>query len=374
MTAYDTFRDTRHFASLDGLRFLCITAVIWHHSPLIGLATPGFILPARGFVGVDFFFVLSGFLITTLLLREESEHGRFSLPAFYWRRALRILPIYFFVVTLVGSYYVFVKGDADAGALLPWYYLFLANFLVTDIPLLAPTWSLAVEEQYYLIWPALLLLLPRRHVLPVLLVLIALNVIIISGGFAWTGLTAPHFGPLRLALPNATYAPILIGSGLAMILHQPNGFAALNATLGHRLAAPLGLAGLVAALALLPQDLRGWPNLMIHLIMAATLTALVVREDNALAPILRLRPIARIGQISYGIYLYHLIALHIAGMILPRFGIDSGWATFFLYYAISIAIAELSFRTLERFFMRFRHRPRFTQYSPPEGPRTPRKA
>lgn len=367
MNSYDTYRKTRHFRSLDGLRFLCITAVIWHHSPLIGLATPDFILPARGFVGVDFFFVLSGFLITTLLLREETEQGGFSLRAFYWRRALRILPVYFFVVTLVGVYFAGVKGDPDAAGLLPYYYLFLANFLTTDIPLLAPTWSLSVEEQFYLIWPALLLFLPRRWILSVLVGLIALNVVIISGGLAWTSISAPEIGPLRLALPNATYAPILIGALLAMVLHRPVGFAALNRLVGHRSAAITGFALILLCLAILPADLRGWPNLVLHILMALTLTALVVSERNGLAEVMQIRAVARIGQISYGIYLYHLIALHITGMALPRLGLDHGWVVFIAYYAISIAMAEISFRTLERYFMRFRNRPKFTQYSPPEG-------
>ena len=73
----------------------------------------------RGFVGVDFFFVLSGFLITTLLLREERETGRISLPAFYWRRALRILPAYVLLVTLMSAYWIGVAGQRDLLGLVP---------------------------------------------------------------------------------------------------------------------------------------------------------------------------------------------------------------------------------------------------------------
>ncbi len=90
---YDAYLRRRHFGSLDGLRALCIGAVLWHHSPLMDPASPVQLL-TRGFTGVDMFFVLSGFLITTLLLREEQATGRISLSAFYWRRALRILPGY----------------------------------------------------------------------------------------------------------------------------------------------------------------------------------------------------------------------------------------------------------------------------------------
>ena len=91
--SFASYRETRFFASLDGLRCFCILLVLWHHSPaFVALDRPDGIL-GRGFTGVDFFFVLSGFLITTLLLREEDRDGRFSLRGFYRRRILRIVPV-----------------------------------------------------------------------------------------------------------------------------------------------------------------------------------------------------------------------------------------------------------------------------------------
>ncbi len=349
--AFAAYRATQRFACLDGLRFLCILAVLWHHAPVhTSLADPALIL-GRGFLGVDFFFVLSGFLITTLLLREEARAGRFSLRGFYWRRLLRIVPVYFFVVTLVALYYIGVKGETQHLALLPYYYLFLSNFLVTDIPLLSPTWSLAVEEQYYLLWPLLLLMVPRRWILPVLGGLVAVNVAGILGAFAPFGIVPVEAGVLRLALPNATYAPILIGSAVAIGLHDRRGFAWAWPVLGARLAPPLAFAGLVAIIAIGPPDLRGWPNLAIHLAMAACLVTLVIRDRNILTPILALRPIARIGEVSYGLYLYHLIALAIVTKALPGL---SPLAVFGAYSLLAIAIAEVSDRTLERYFRRFR--------------------
>ncbi len=349
--AFAAYRATQRFSCLDGLRFVFIMAVLWHHAPVhTALADPALIW-GRGFLGVDFFFVLSGFLITTLLLREETRKGRFSLRGFYWRRLLRIVPVYFFVVTLVATYYIWVKGETQHAALLPFYYLFLSNFLVSDIPLLSPTWSLAVEEQYYLLWPLLLLLVPRRWILPVLGVLIAVNVAGILGVFAPLGLVPVEMGMLRLALPNATYAPILIGSAVALVLHDRRGFARAWPALGARAAPPLAFAVLVAIIALAPPDLRGWPNLVIHLAMAACLVTLVIRDRNVMTPLLALRPLARIGEISYGLYLYHLIALAIVMKVLPDL---SPTAVFAAYSLLAIMIAELSDRTLERFFRRFR--------------------
>lgn len=105
---YAAFLDRRRFGSLDGLRFFCILAVLWHHSPVLGAmqAPPEFL--TRGFLGVDFFFVLSGFLITTLLLREQASTGRFSLSGFYRRRFLRIVPAYLVLVTAVSAWFVLI--------------------------------------------------------------------------------------------------------------------------------------------------------------------------------------------------------------------------------------------------------------------------
>ena len=110
--AHAAYRDRRRFGNLDGLRFICIFMVLWHHfTPFPYLEQwMGF---RRGFLGVDFFFVLSGFLITTLLLREASQTGRISLRNFYLRRILRIVPVYFFVVTCVSAYYILVKGRTE---------------------------------------------------------------------------------------------------------------------------------------------------------------------------------------------------------------------------------------------------------------------
>ncbi len=355
--SFSEYQATRHFGSLNGLRFFCIAAVLWHHGPVwVGLENAPRIA-MRGFVGVDFFFVLSGFLITTLLLREASAHGRFSLKGFYWRRFLRIVPVYFLVVTMVAGYYIVIKGETQYLTQLPYYYVFLANFLTSDIPLLSPMWSLAVEEQYYLVWPLLLMLLPGAWLIPVLAALILINVIAVIGWLTPLGIVAFDAGPLRFAMFNTTYAPILIGSVVALLLHRQNSFAVLARLLGSMPACLLSFLVVLALLQWLPDDMRGWPNLALHLAMAAALVTIVVREDNALQPLLSFSPISRIGEISYGIYLYHLIALHIAGIALGRLGLGTQvWLILLVYCVVSIIIAEISFRTFERFFLGFKHK------------------
>lgn len=347
---FDTYRATRQFGALNGLRFVCIAMVIWHHVPNKGALVDLGAFVTRGFLGVDFFFVLSGYLITTLLLREEDTHGRFDLVHFYWRRLLRIVPVYFFVVSLMAVYFIGIEGRTALWEVLPYYYLFLSNFLIDHIPNLTITWSLSMEEQYYLVWPALLLLVPRRLIVPLLLGLIALNIVAVLGVL---GVTAPTWGPLRFTLPAATYAPILMGALVAIMLHQRAGFMALFPVLGSKFAPLLAFLGLGLAIALAPSDVRGLPNLVIHTLMCAALASLVMREDTFLHPVLALPWIARIGEISYGMYLYHLIMLTVVfkavgalGLSLPPPGL-----LFVLYFAMTVAVAELSFRTLERWFL-----------------------
>ncbi len=353
---YQVYRETRHFGSLNGLRFFSILAVLWHHAPVWGQMSEAPVLLTRGFLGVDFFFVLSGFLITTLLLREEASNGHYSLKGFYWRRFLRIVPVYFLVVTVLAVYYIGIKGKTEFLDLVPFYYLFLSNFLVSDIPMLAPTWSLSVEEQYYLIWPLLLLLTPRRYILHFLVGLIALNVVAVSGGLRVIGIRPIEVDPLVIKMFTSTYAPILIGSGLAILLHNKAGFEALSRVFGVRSAAPVTFLILLVLVNFLQSDVTGWPNLVLHLTMAACLTSIVIREDHLLRPVFTFRPIVRVGEISYGLYLYHLIGLYIATVVLAKIGWQGGWYTFVVYSLVSIGMAELSFRYYETPFLNLRHR------------------
>ncbi len=349
MSPHARYLATRHFGALDGLRALAITMVLYHHSPVGAALTHGPVIAARGFLGVDLFFVLSGYLITTLLLRERDRAGAISLRGFYWRRALRILPLYLVVVTAIGGYYVLIKGDAEAATLWPFYYLFLANFLVADIPNLGPFWSLSVEEQFYLLWPLLLIALPARWLLPVLGFLIAVNVAGVMGVF---GIAPPEWGPLRFALPTATYAPILMGAGLAIVLHRGRGFAALWPVLGARWASGAALVLLVALLALLPRDVTGLPNLALHVAMTALLATIVMREDSALAPVLGWLPIARIGAVSYGLYLLHLPILHIVNEASQALNIMQETLLFHvIYFGACWVVAEMSFRLFESHFL-----------------------
>lgn len=350
---YQSYREKNRFGALDGVRFFCISAVLFHHAPGVHELAQHYLLAGRGFLGVDFFFVLSGFLITTLLLREKARTGRISLRGFYWRRALRILPLYLLVVTAMVLIFGVMKQSPEALSLSPYYYLFLANFLVGDVPNLGPMWSLSVEEQYYVLWPLLMVLVPRRALLPCVAVLIGVNLIGVINVF---GVPAPEIGPLRFAMPVG-YAAILLGSGLAIMLHSPRVFAALYPIIGARWSVIPAVVLLLALLIFFPQVLEGWPQFVVHLTMVWILACLVVREDHLFKRLLQWRPFARIGEISYGVYLLHLVGLSIALEVTELVGLDEGGAVhILLYLVLTYILAEISFRTFEQYFLSLRHK------------------
>jgi peptidoglycan/LPS O-acetylase OafA/YrhL len=149
-----SFLARRYFSALDIFRCLAIVAVIWHHTDA---AVAWFPASTRGFLGVDLFFVISGFLIATLLLRERDRTGGISLRQFYLRRSLRIFPVYYAMLGGVALFLLFVKPNSSMAQpffdSLIYQALYLSNFVEITGSLLFFTWSLAAEEQFYLFWP-----------------------------------------------------------------------------------------------------------------------------------------------------------------------------------------------------------------------------
>lgn len=289
---------------IQGLRAIAVLAVVADHAGL-----PGF---TGGYVGVDVFFVVSGFLITGLLLREKDRDGRISLGGFYARRARRILPASTLVLVAIVAYaaaqlsYRAVERITTDAA---WAAAFLANVrfsrLGTDYFAegLPPSpvqhfWSLAVEEQFYLVWPALLILLlaiaPRR----IALVLGALCL----ASLAWsvvltrTDETAAYFSSLTRGWE--------LGAGALLALS-----AAHLARLGARSRTVLGWAGLAAVvLAVLAFDAATpFPGFhaLLPVLGTAALLAAGTGAGGGAGGLLSVRPLTWVGDLSYSIYLWH---------------------------------------------------------------------
>lgn len=337
----------RRFGSLDGLRCASIVAVVWHHARRPE-GWPDWL--DRGFLGVDLFFAISGFLIVTLLLRERDARGGFSLRDFYLRRALRIFPPYYGLLLVVAAYLLLFRENSPLAdgfwAAWPYYLTYTSNWIPPE-PLLYLAWSLATEEQFYLLWPPLERLLRRRWWLALAVGLAACQLV--------------NFGVIlaasarELFVLQATFTPILLGVLLAHLLHEPAGYRGLRAVLG-RPAAPLLILAAFAAVQAGPGPLAPGERLAAQLLLTALVGACVVREDHLLAPLLRLRPVAAVGLVSYGIYLCHALVHGQLHGPLERAGVRAPGVDFALTLGVSTLLAGLSYRYYERPFLRLKER------------------
>jgi peptidoglycan/LPS O-acetylase OafA/YrhL len=359
---YDAYRSRPSFGSLDGLRGLSIAAVVWHHTQPERGGLGDYLRGAHlGFLGVDLFFILSGFLIVTLLLRERERQGEISLRSFYVRRALRIFPLYYGVLAAFTLLYA-LRSDPRAEAFredLPYLALYLSNWVAVSGSL-SIAWSLAAEEQFYAVWPPVERFL-RRQALPLLLAIIALSELIQLGALDAALARVFGWGPDEPSmLREATFAPICFGVLLAHALHRRSSFERIVAIWGHGLAAPLALVGFLLVAQWFPSDVRGWARPVAHLFMLSLLASVVVREDHGLARLLTWRPLARLGVVSYGVYLLHGIAITFAergvGSVLGPSLWNLPLVPFLLGGLCAFGAAELSFRFYERPFLELKRR------------------
>ena len=348
--AHDRYLTTRHFASLDGLRCLSIVPVIWHHAtprPLPGIW-------GKGPAGVDLFFCISGFLITTLLLRERARTGSIALGDFYARRALRILPLYYTLLLAYLGFAALLPSSAPQRAhffhTLPTYASFTANWFAdfgVAFPILFSfAWSLCIEEQFYAFWPWIVRRCTPPAALAVMSTLIAVDWLAERGALS-TWLTP---GGQALRIVTSFAAPIGLGSVLALMLQERRSFVVLERFLGRAYSAPLAL-GAVFALLLWPSA----PLFAFQTSLAALVGASVVRERSALSPLLQARPVVYVGSVSYGLYLLNSTAIGIVKRLFPSQAGSSSFV-FWLSLPLALALASLSHRYLEAPFLRLRAR------------------
>ncbi|GAA1929113.1 acyltransferase family protein [Microbacterium aoyamense] len=369
----------RRYAGLDGLRAIAVALVVGYH------LFPPSVFPG-GFVGVDVFFVISGFLITTLLLREHAATGGIRLGAFWIRRARRLLPALALVVTVCASAAWLIGGDVllRVGEQVLGAFTFSYNWLsiagnADYFGLAAPElfrnfWSLAVEEQFYVIWP---LVLPLFLLIPRTWGRVGATLLLAAASATWMASVTSSGAVTRGYFGTDTHAfGILLGVGLAFALEQVLRSAALRAeppillaggwrvvTLVHDTTAQRRtrrVTGVIGALALIglfvvafvpaTPTAATFPGMLVaaSVLSAVAITA-GVWPGSAFGPAID-RPLLRwIGDRSYGIYLWHwpLLVLVVAGV--QGTGPEVGFAPLLgvAVLAMTLALAEVSYRWVE---------------------------
>lgn len=346
--------------ALDGLRGLAVAAVIVYH--FFGGVLPG------GYLGVDMFFVLSGFLITSLLVREFDVTGGISLRDFWVRRFRRILPAAVAVLAICTALVGAIGGDIAVNLREQVFgTLFFANnwvqiatsqsyFADNEVQVFAHYWSLAVEEQFYLLWPLIILglfSLGRRQTRRLALgVSVALGV---ASALAMAWLVTPGEDPTRVYYGTDTHAfGLLAGAGLSLIIttRNPNPEAPAwphYSASGRRVAEAVGLVALVAyaaQLLFMADDLaltyRG--GLLASSVLGVTIICGILAERPVLNALFANRFMRWAGKRSFSLYLWHWPIV----IILRELTGDAHvWAVGIVALLLSAGLAELSYRCIE---------------------------
>jgi peptidoglycan/LPS O-acetylase OafA/YrhL len=329
-----------HRPALDGLRGIAVLMVIVGHT--------GFpYMPPPSGNGVVIFFVLSGFLITSLLLEERQRTGRYSLPAFYARRARRLLPGMLVCVACAMAVELSVFGSVSDWNLVAGTLGYAANFVMMSghwFPhtSLGHTWSLAIEEQFYILWPLLLGSLVLFRLQRARLVLTTSLVAVV----AWKALLFYGMGADHARLYFGTdvrFEPLLLGCLLAFVMHQTRVRAV------SRNWEVYGWLLLLVACASTWDGRPGMQLVWVPTIVAASAGLLVYAATNDGARWLGWGPLAYLGKRSYALYLFQG----------PVFTVlrDQPWVPRPVYWVAVlptlVALAELSWRLVEsRFLLR----------------------
>jgi len=357
----------RHYPCLDGLRGIAILLVIPHNADIVVPVLHGpfailTLLNGRGWIGVELFFVLSGFLITEQLYLSRGASNYFR--GFYARRILRIVPLFVAAILLALALTKMFHGTDLHGIQTPGWVLWLGLFVINwtepmghSIPGFPQFWSLAVEEQFYLVWPAVVHGFTPR--------LIALSI-----GIALVALAARIVLRFLGAPPDTVYMwtvcrmdALAFGAIAALIVQR---WRVQNAIpRAWPWVAGASAAALIGALLTRLYTLNTWPTQTVGFTFLGLACMLILLGGvaNDLAPqqiralaFLRSRLLASVGRYSYGMYVFHMFFVIFAGSWLTRFVTPFGnarmlaWAL--LVIALSYAAGFLSYHLYEKHFLR----------------------
>ncbi|MBI5549852.1 MAG: acyltransferase [Deltaproteobacteria bacterium] len=339
------YLERRYFPEMDGLRAFSILAVVAHHAGV------GF---GRPYLAVVLFFLISGFLITTLLLRERAETGRISLRTFWARRALRIFPLYYAAIAIYVVLVLLLQRDTAVGrqffSNLPYFATCTSNWFVNldqgSRIIFYFSWTVATEVQFYLLWPPILAL-TRRWLVPVAAMTALMVVSAVSRYLTHSGEVDGAAVGFRIL--NSISVPIGVGCLMAFGLQWKTGFDVVHRVAGRWWSGPLSLTLLAAA-----WPIRAIPEEVFFPLLGWLLLSTVVREGSGLQLLLANPVVLHLGKVTYGIYLLHMLMLNLARQVIGPTHIV---ADFVVAVIATVIVASLSYRYYERPFMRLRLRP-----------------
>jgi peptidoglycan/LPS O-acetylase OafA/YrhL len=353
-----------NIAALDGLRGIAIVLVMMHHARL-----PFW---SGGFLGVDIFFTLSGFLITYGLLRSYETYGTIKIRYFFIRRVMRLVPALFVMLVLLNLFILLfmpmwieqIFGDS----LITFAYLsnWAHAFRIRQMPMLIHTWSLANEEQFYLLLPFVLLFLLRLRMVGFRLIAVILGIGFVS--WAWSSyLVATDISPMNIGIMRVYYGfdtriyEMMIGAALAVFVGMGQRTANLKAIQQRSQIDGWTVVAFVALSAILFLSWRSglWEPRTYYLIMIGVnaLTALLILyilkfRTGHITRLLSFGPLVFIGRISYGLYLWHVVVYQMF-----RFNTEAfSTPILILATAVSLVIAVISYYIIERPLMRLKSR------------------
>lgn len=377
-----------YFPGLNGLRFFAAFAVVVTHIELVKhfQGYPTFwvensvqefslkyflqrIVFEAGALGVYFFFVLSGFLITYLLLTEKAKTGTVAIKKFYWRRVLRIWPLYYLIVIL-GFFvipYITTGGLNFTNKELNEHYglnLFLyliifpnvAHAMFNPVPLISQTWSIGVEEQFYIIWPVLAKKAKNifKMLLVVFSIMIGIKVFILL-------LFKLGYGSNTLLILKKFFAMSKIecmtigGMGAYFLFHYQEKF---KSVIYHKAVLPLSLIGIPVLLLFTPNQLQDG----VHLVYSVLFLFIIANVSGNPNSFLKLenKVFNFLGKISYSIYMYHFMLIPFVFYLFKKIGIEPSnqlIPQLIMYVSItglSVLVSWLSFTYFEGWFLKLK--------------------
>jgi peptidoglycan/LPS O-acetylase OafA/YrhL len=314
-----------HRPAFDGLRAVGFLMVVTAHIP-----SGPFFSSFPGWSGVWVFLVISGYLLTMLMLREEKNHGRIAFGAFLIKRFFRIVPSYWLAILIywVACFSLPPLADEYQAFMvrLPYYLAFLPEYAHTNVfTIFVHTWTVGIELKFYLFFPPVVFLLTKDQ----------------NWRFGVTAVTAAALLANGSFIAHA-YCALLFGVMLAFLLERPRPYAVIATLTRVPVVVPLAFVAALFAV------LRHIELLSAVTLVTTYLVAYTIVQPGAVLRVLSFRPLVYLGQRSYGAYLLHVLAIHIGYMAFGNDTMIGGLLTACFCLAVTIPAAEAMYRVVER--------------------------